>query len=274
MDKYYIAGQYTDYLLHRSNEEWEKHKYIKKEMKNGRWVYYYPDANTGEIVSEKEELGEAFKRNHAKTAEKISNFKKKVKKKIGLVDPKDRYKDEGYHLAKEEKAARTTINGKVTEYDDTKKRNYTYVKVDPKTYAKGQDHINTVHVKETDAQYIKRRLGVVKKKIDDFTGKTAKKEMQKAKDLVESQLVDSYKSTVEEPKEETKKRKGWLSGISDMLNSFKKEQTAKAAEAKLEKSMGDYREKYEQYLDTPIGQVETAVEKGKNWFRNLFRKKG
>lgn len=273
MNKVYIAGGYPDYLEHRSNADWEKHKYLKKEMKNGRWVYYYRDADTGKIKSEKEELIESIKRKNPKVTKKISETKAKLKKAFGLDDPKDRYKDEGYELVEEQYPVKSKTNLGET-YDKTKKKTYIYEKTKNNkvnvSIDKGVISISGMtdirKSKESGAAWLKRRLGVWTKGFRNSTGITAKKNKDKAKSKAETSLIEN-----EQTKKDSKKK------FNESKSVIKKAQAIgeyQQSENNKKKSLDEYHKAVEEYGKTPLGKVENAINKGKNWVKNLFKKKG
>lgn len=64
--------------MHKKGEEREDHKYIKREWKNGKWIYFYPeDLDKG--ITNKSIIRTPLNKNNLESTTTLTNTTKKTK---------------------------------------------------------------------------------------------------------------------------------------------------------------------------------------------------
>ena len=269
MSKYVIIhGQLRELpeneLMHwgiKKGEARDDHKYVKREWKNGRWVYTYPEdlknTNNKTAFSVKDKLkqyAEGVKRDWKESKERGT------KKAIEEATKKD-----GTFI-KDKHGFRELAKTNFTDSDD--------ILSGKTSIMTGTTEIREIRrgklerLSDTAKEYVKDRLGYDEKD----AAKAAIEKYEYAKNA-EKNYVDEANASINfmgtvNPRDGsiryTDAQKKEIDSINRTMNQMH-DQTAKAEKEASEASKA--------YLNSPIGKIEKARRTGEEWIDSLFGRK-
>lgn len=242
------------------NDELEHFKYIKREKKNGKWVYYYDDSELKKYQRGDKDSYEI--RKGGKTVERGENTYKQTNK---LLDSETKITtSNSVHTTKNQGVlSRAAAKGEKFLYDKLLNRDASptgdVAKKAKRTAAVKKATKDIVDKAETAGKKAKEAIGLDKKEA---------LEKQKENEHVQSLKKSAAYVNADSARESVRKNPGdkyYKDNYDEQTRDFALQ------DAKYEVEKRKTREALEEYHKTPLGKVSKAADAGKKAFESLYK---